>query len=133
MENVLTFLPELMKNAIMAVFESLVHNWIPLSIAILTAAIMSVHVNQEKLKQNLIKKPRVSIVTSVAVGAFTPFCACGTMAVVIGMLSTTLPWGAIMAFLTSSPLMSPDGFIMLAGVIGLNFAIALIESRGTVS
>lgn len=30
-----------------------------------------------------------------------------------------------MAFLTSSPLMSPGGFIMLAGIISLKFAIAL--------
>jgi uncharacterized membrane protein YraQ (UPF0718 family) len=41
------------------------------------------------------------------------------------MLTTTLPWGPIMAFLTSSPLMSPDGFILLAGVISLKFAVAL--------
>jgi len=30
-----------------------------------------------------------------------------------------------MAFLTSSPLMSPDGFIMLMGVIGFRFAVAM--------
>ena len=47
------------------------------------------------------------------------------MAVILGMLTTTLPWGPIMAFLTSSPLMSPEGFIMTAGVISLEFAIAL--------
>jgi uncharacterized membrane protein YraQ (UPF0718 family) len=41
------------------------------------------------------------------------------------MLTTALPWGPIMAFLTSSPLMSPDGFIFISGVINLRFAIAL--------
>ncbi|MGI6586078.1 MAG: permease [Lutisporaceae bacterium] len=65
---------------------------------------------------------------SVAFGAFTPFCACGTMAVIVSMLTTTLPWGPIMAFLTSSPLMSPDGFIFISGIVSIKFAVALTAS-----
>jgi len=107
------------------VIGSLIHNWLPLSLAILTAAIMIVYVKPEKLKQALLRKTKFSVPASVAVGAFTPLCACGTMAVIIGMLTTALPWGPIMAFLTSSPLMSPDGFILVAGIISLKFAIAL--------
>ncbi|MCX7773050.1 MAG: permease, partial [Clostridia bacterium] len=34
-------------------------------------------------------------------------------------------WGPVMAFLTSSPLMSPDGFVVIAGVLNLRFAIVL--------
>ncbi|GAJ02311.1 unnamed protein product, partial [marine sediment metagenome] len=102
-----------------------IHNWIPLSLAIFIVAIMTVYIEPEKLKQVLLRKTNVSILASVAVGAFTPLCACGTMAVIIGMLTTTLPWGPVMAFLTSSPLMSPNGFIMLTGIINLKFAIAL--------
>ncbi|MBA7509137.1 hypothetical protein ES705_01081 [subsurface metagenome] len=125
MEKLITLLPEIMTKTVMAVIESLIHNWIPLSLTILIAAILTVYVDTEKLKTLLLRKSNVSIPASVAVGAFTPFCACGTMAVVIAMLTTTLPWGVVMAFLTSSPLMSPQGFIMLAGIISLKFAIAL--------
>ncbi len=116
---------KLLTEMMMEVIGSLIHNWIPLSLAILIVAIMIVYIEPEKLKQALLRKTNVSILVSVAVGAFTPLCACGTMAVIIGMLTTTLPWGPIMAFLTSSPLMSPDGFIMLTGIINLKFAIAL--------
>ncbi len=125
MEAFINYLPKIIADTITAVFVSLNHNWIPLSLAILTAALMKVYVNAEKLKLALLKKPKVSILASVTFGAFTPLCACGTMAVVIGLLTTTLPWGPIMAFLTSSPLMSPDTFIMIAGVINFKFAIAL--------
>jgi uncharacterized membrane protein YraQ (UPF0718 family) len=128
MENVFMFLPELIKNTLWAVVESLAHNWLPLSMAIIIAAVMQAHIDQEKVKQYIISKPKVSIWASVLFGAVTPFCACGTMAVIIGMLTTTLPWGPVMAFLTSSPLMSPDGFILLAGVISPTFAIALTIS-----
>ena len=92
MKNLITLFPEILTKTVMAVIESLIHNWIPLSLAILIAAILKVYVDMEKLKKALLRKSNVSILASVAVGAFTPFCACGTMAVVIGMLTTTLPW-----------------------------------------
>ncbi len=107
------------------VIQSLVHNSIFLFLGILIAVLMKVYVDPEKIRQALLKRSKTSILSSVAFGAFTPLCACGTMAVIIAMLSTTLPWGPIMAFLTSSPLMSPDGFILIAGIINMKFAIAL--------
>ncbi len=126
MENLITLFSEIMAKTVTAVIESLIHNWIPLSLAIIIAAVLKVYINSEKLKQRLLGKSKVSIPASVAFGTFTPFCACGTMAVVIGMLTTTLSWGAVMAFLTSSPLMSPTAFVMLSGIISLKFAVALL-------
>ena len=128
MEKIINSLSALLADTIATVLTSLYHNWLPLSLAILTAVLMKVYVNAEKLKQKFLERPKVSIVASVAFGAFTPLCACGTTAVVIGLLSTAIPWGPVMAFITSSPLMSPDGFIMIAGVIDLKFAIALAIS-----
>jgi len=125
MEELLNSVSVLLADTIVAAFTSLIHNWIPLSLAILTAVLMKVYVNGDKLKKKFLERPKVSILTSVAFGAFTPLCACGTMAVVIGLLSTALPWGPVMAFLTSSPLMSPDTFIMIAGVLNFKFAVAL--------
>jgi Predicted permeases len=126
MEEIVNYLSVLLSNTITSVLTSLYHNWIPLSLAILTASLMKVYVNADKLRVSLLKKPKVSILACVTFGAFTPLCACGTMAVVIGLLSTALPWGPVMAFLTSSPLMSPDTFIMIAGILNVKFAIALM-------
>jgi len=47
------------------------------------------------------------------------------MAVAIAVLATALPWGPIMAFLVSSPLMSPSDFVLYAGLLGLQFAVAM--------
>lgn len=113
------------KDTVMYVLGTLLHNAPVLIIGILLAAAMQVYVNTDRLKGWLMKRSSVSIPASVAFGAFTPFCACGTMAVVISMLATALPWGPVMAFLTSSPLMSPDGFVLLSGIISPIFAIAV--------
>ena len=125
MEMKTEFIGKVIGETLMAVLQSLQHNWLVLLITVTVAVLFKTYVNSEKFSSLLIKKKNVSIFGSVALGAFTPFCACGTTAVIIGMLTTTLPWGAIMAFLTSSPLMSPDGFIMISGIIGIRFAIGL--------
>lgn len=125
MESVLAYIGNLLLGMVTTVLGSLAHNWWVLAISIVTAVALKTYVDTEKLSHYLTRRTRVSILLSVAVGAFTPFCACGTMAVIVGMLTTALPWGPIMAFLTSSPLMSPDGFLMISGMISLRFAVAL--------
>lgn len=115
----------LLKETLLYVVNTLVHNAPVLAFGILVASAIKVYIDPEKLKGVIMKKTGVSITGSVAFGAFTPFCACGTMAVIVSMMTTTLPWGPIMAFLTSSPLMSPDIFILYSGIISLRFSIAL--------
>ena len=115
----------LLRETIIYVVGTLIHNAPILAFGILVAAAITVYVDPEKLRQALMKRAGVSITGSVAFGAFTPFCACGTMAVIVSMMTTALPWGPIMAFLTSSPLMSPDEFILYSGIISVKFAIAL--------
>ncbi len=107
------------------VLGTLVHNSPALILGILVAAVMNVYVDPERMKAWLMRRSSVSIPATVLFGAFTPFCACGTMAVVLSMLATSLPWGPVMAFLTSSPLMSPEEFVLMTGILGPAFAVAL--------
>jgi uncharacterized membrane protein YraQ (UPF0718 family) len=125
MNEVINYVSNLLILTLKAVGISLMHNWWILTFAILMAVALKTYVNSDKLSKAMFKRKKISIFASVAFGAFTPLCACGTMAVIIGMLTTTFPWGPIMAFLTSSPLMSPDGFVMISGIISLKFAVAL--------
>lgn len=117
---------ELMKDTLLYVLFSLSHNAIWLFLGIFTASLIQVYADPQKLRQLLMRSSKVSIGASVGFGALTPFCACGTMAIVVSMLTTVLPWGPIMAFLTSSPLMSPDFFIMVSGVVSTHFAVSLL-------
>lgn len=125
MNEIINYILELLVKTGKEVVISFQHNWNILLISIVIAVGLSTYVNTDKMTKFLFRKKNVSIIASVLFGSFTPLCACGTTAVLIGMLTTTLPWGPIMAFLTSSPLMSPDGFVFISGVIGLRFAIAL--------
>lgn len=119
-------------NFLSGILNYLIHtfaaNWAILLFGIVIAVIISVYVDAEKTRKLFLRRPKFLILGSVLFGALTPLCACGTMAVVLSLISSTIPWGAIMAFLVSSPLMSPDTFVMLSGFLGLNFAIALTAS-----
>jgi len=115
----------LMKDTIAYLLQTLAHNAPILLFGILVAAAIAVYGNPDKIKARLSNRATTSVFVTVAFGAFTPFCACGTMAVVVAMLSTAIPWSAIMAFLTSSPLMGPDEFILILGIISPQFAVAL--------
>ena len=108
--------------------QTLAANWFILLFGILVAVAITVYVDVEKTRKLFLRRPRFLIFGSVAFGAFTPFCACGTMAVVLSLISSTIPWGAIMAFLVSSPLMSPDTFVIFSGFMGVKFATALAVS-----
>jgi uncharacterized protein len=118
-------MPTLFQDTFKYLLQTLVHNAPILLFGILVAAAIAVYGNPEKIKMRLSNRATTSVFVTVAFGAFTPFCACGTMAVVVAMLSTAIPWSAIMAFLTSSPLMGPDEFILISGIISPRFALAL--------
>jgi uncharacterized membrane protein YraQ (UPF0718 family) len=105
--------------------NTLIHNAPFLAFGIVTAAWIKVFINPEQVRFWLLKRTSVSIPSSVLFGALTPFCACGTMAVVISLFATALPWGPIMAFLTSSPLMSPSLFVFYSGIMGARFAVMM--------
>jgi len=113
-------------DATVYLIQSLLHNGIYLFLSITLAVAMTVYLDAEKVKKFFYRKPGLLIPGSVATGALTPLCACGTMAVLFALMGSALPWGPIMAFLVSSPLMSPDTFILLTGFIGVKFALLLM-------
>ena len=99
-----------------------------LAIGTLLAASIRVYVDRDNLGRFLQRSAAPSIFLVTLVGAVTPFCSCGTTAVVLSMLASTVPWGPIVAFMVSSPLMSPGEFLQSAGILGWNFAVAQLVS-----
>ena len=68
--------------------------------------------------------PERATVLAAFVGALSPFCSCGVIPLIAGMLGAGVPLAPVMAFWIASPIMDPEMFILTAAGIGLNFAIA---------
>jgi uncharacterized membrane protein YraQ (UPF0718 family) len=58
------------------------------------------------------------------VGGLTPFCSCGVIPLVAGLFGAGVPLAPVMAFWIASPLMDPTQFFVIAGTLGIGFAIA---------
>jgi len=70
-------------------------------------------------------------------GAITPFCSCSTVPIVAGLLRGGVPFGPVMAFLFSSPVLNPViiglflmllGFKVTAVYVGVTFIGAMLTA-----
>jgi len=66
----------------------------------------------------------MTVTGAALLGALSPFCSCGVVPIVAGLLGAGVPLAPVMAFWVSSPLMSPDMFVLTAATLGFQFAIA---------
>jgi uncharacterized membrane protein YraQ (UPF0718 family) len=58
------------------------------------------------------------------VGGLSPFCSCGVIPLVAGLFGAGVPLAPVMAFWIASPLMDPTQFFVIAGTLGVGFAVA---------
>src|SRR6266498_4981745 len=110
------------------VIETFSHNWYLLVLSIVISAALKFYVDQDAIARFLRRNTKNSVFMSTGVAVATPLCSCGTTAVVLGMMASTVPWAPIVAFLVSSPLTSPQELFYSAGIFGWPFAIAFFIS-----
>lgn len=106
------------------VVETFSNNWFLLVLSIVISAALKLYIDQDSIARFLRRNTKNSILMSTGVAVTTPLCSCGTTAIVLGMMASTVPWAPIVAFLVASPLTSPQELFYSAGLFGWNFAIA---------
>ncbi len=118
----------LLVDAFTKVIGTFAHNWYLLLISIVVSAALKFYVDQDAIAGFLRRNTRNSVLMATGIAVGTPFCSCGTTAIVLGMMASTIPWAPIVAFIVSSPLTSPEGLFYSAGIFGWPFAIAFFVS-----
>ena len=68
--------------------------------------------------------PVLMIALAAAFGGLSPFCSCGVIPLIAALLAMGVPLSAVMAFWLASPVIDPSMFVLTAGVLGMEFAIA---------
>jgi uncharacterized membrane protein YraQ (UPF0718 family) len=124
MEEQMDAILGLITRSVEQVVLSLVHNWPYLLLSVLIAAALKLYVNADRVSAFLSRHRGAGVVAATAAAVGTPLCSCGTTAVVLGMMATTMPWAPIVAFMVASPLTSPEGVVYTAGLFGWPFSIA---------
>lgn len=114
----------LLQDTFVKVIGTFAHNWYLLVFSILISAALKFYVDHNAIARFLRRNTKNSVLVSTGIAVGTPFCSCGTTAIVLGMMASTVPWAPIVAFLVASPLTSPQELFYSAGIFGWPFAIA---------
>jgi uncharacterized membrane protein YraQ (UPF0718 family) len=91
------------------------------------------YIPQDKIKRWMSGKGIWGNVMAVLFGAVTPFCACSTVPITLGLLQAGVPFGTVMSFVIASPLMDPLVFILLGTFMGWDVAILFFLLTSAIS
>ena len=114
---------ELLAKTATQVAVTVAHMWPYLALSILIAALLKVHMKPAQVRAWLARHQRAAVVEAIGLAVATPLCSCGTMALVLAMMATSMPWAPIVAFMVASPLTSPGQLLYTAGLFGWTFAV----------
>ncbi len=76
------------------------------------------------LKKAFYGREFASVPIATTTGAFSPLCSCGVIPAISAMLASGIPLAPIMAFWITSPLMSPESFVLTYSILGSEMAFA---------
>lgn len=101
-----------------------------LLIGVLCEAVIRTFKWHVKIRKALTHYGLLAIPAAVVLGLFSPLCACATLPLVISLLVAGLPLAPAMALLVTAPIMSPAAFSMISGMLGGNWAMAILVCAG---
>ena len=81
------------------------------------------YISEDRLRRWLSNKGIFGHVLGAAIGGLTPFCACSTIPLTVGMLKAKVPFGPVMSFVVASPVLNPVVLTMMAALLGIKAAI----------
>ena len=106
--------------------------WPYLLASVFISAAMRRYVSAERVNRWLQKCRGTSIIAATSVAVSTPLCSCGGgIAVALSMMAASIPWGSLVAFITASPLTSPDELFYSAGLFGWPFALTYVVAAAS--
>lgn len=77
------------------------------------------YIPQDRLRQWLSRRGIWGNFLGAVVGSLTPFCACSTIPMTLGMLNAGAPFGPVMSFVIASPLLNPIIISMVWALMGI--------------
>jgi hypothetical protein len=82
-----------------------------------------VYISDDKLQRWLSHKGAFGNILGALVGGLTPFCACSTIPMTVGMLKARVPFGPVMSFVVASPILNPIVLSMMVALLGIKAGI----------
>ncbi len=100
------------------------HTAIFISFAVLAVGLLKATGSESLLAKAFEGREVRMILMAALLGGLSPFCSCEVIPFIAALLAVGAPLSAVMAFWLASPLMDPAMFLITAGTLGTDFAIA---------
>lgn len=81
------------------------------------------YISDDKLQRWLSHKGALGNILGALMGGLTPFCACSTIPMTVGMLKANVPFGPVISFVVASPILNPIVLSMMVALLGLKAGI----------
>ncbi len=107
-------------------FNTLMESAPYIVLGFIIAGIMRYYVPPGILQQHLGSGSTSSLFKSVGVGCVLPLCSCGTIPLGIGLFRSGASIGNMLAFMTSTPILSPVLVTMSFKLLGWKLTVALV-------
>ncbi len=121
-------MPTILTTTAAQVVTTFAHTWPFLVVGAVAAAALRLYADKRAVARALNRHRGASVLVATGVAVATPLCSCGTIAVVLGMMASSMPWAPVVAFMAASPLTSPEELVLSAGIFGWPFALAFFAS-----
>jgi uncharacterized membrane protein YraQ (UPF0718 family) len=92
--------------------------WWVFALGVLVAAFIKTFKWDKKIRKRLKGSTHGAIALATGVGLVSPLCSCGIVPLVISLIYGGVPLAPVFALLITSPLMSPDAFLITYGGLG---------------
>ena len=99
---------------------------------VLFAAFIKTFKWDRRVRASLVRHGRWAILVAVAAGLISPLCSCGILPVVMALSAAGVPLPPVFALLITSPLMSPDAFLVTLGQLGWTWALCKLAVAAVV-
>ena len=103
---------------------ALAHTGIFIAFAVLAVGYLKASGSEALLARAFEGRELRMIAMAALLGGLSPFCSCEVIPFIAALLAVGAPLSAVMAFWLASPLMDPAMFLITAGTLGMDFAIA---------
>lgn len=90
------------------------------------AGILKFYVPQNILQKHLGARTSSALVKSVGIGSILPLCSCGTIPLGIGLYRSGAAIGNILAFMTSTPILSPVLVALALSFLGVKLTVTFV-------
>jgi len=111
---------------ISTLFNTLLESAPYVVLGFIIAGILKFWVPPDVLQKHLGRKSSSALVKSVGIGSILPLCSCGTIPLGVGLYRSGAAVGNILAFMTSTPILSPVLVALSLSFLGVKLTVTFV-------